>query len=36
VQRLLEQAGASQTPCPDGDDDGESLAYVFSFLKSHL
>jgi hypothetical protein len=36
VRHLLEQAGASKTPCPDGDDDGESLAYVFSFLKSHL
>lgn len=36
VLRLLEQSGASQTPCPDGDDDGESLAFVFNFLKSHL
>lgn len=36
VQRLLDQSYASQTPCPDGDDDGESLAFVFNFLKSHL
>ncbi len=36
VLRLLDQSCASQTPCPDGDDDGESLAFVFNFLKSHL
>ena len=36
VKRLLDQSRASQTPCPDGDDDGESLAFVFNFLKSHL
>lgn len=36
VQRLLEQSCASQTPCPQDDDDGESLAFVFNFLKSHL
>ncbi len=36
VQRFLDQSCASQTPCPDGDDDGESLSYVFNFLKSHL
>lgn len=36
VRRFLDQSCASQTPCPEGDDDGESLSYVFSFLKSHL
>ena len=36
VLHLLDQSCASQTPCPDGDDDGESLAFVFNFLKSHL
>jgi hypothetical protein len=36
VRRLMEHASASRTPCPDGDDDGESLPYVFNFLKSHL
>ncbi len=36
VQQLLDQSCASQTPCPESDDDGESLLYVFNFLKSHL
>ncbi len=36
VQRLLSQSCASQTPCPDDDDDGESLSFVFNFLRSHL
>jgi hypothetical protein len=36
VRRFLEQSCASQTPCPVDDDDGESLLYVFNFLKSHL
>jgi hypothetical protein len=36
VRRLLDQSRASQSPCPEGDDDGESLLYVFNFLKSHL
>ena len=36
VRRFLGQSGPSQTPCPEGDDDGESLSYVFNFLKSHL
>lgn len=36
VLRFLDQSCASQTPCPDNDDDGESLIYVFNFLKSHL
>jgi hypothetical protein len=36
VRCLLAQSCASQTPCPEGDDDGESLSYVFNFLKSHL
>ena len=36
ARRFIEQSSASQTPCPDGDDDGESLSYVFNFLKSHL
>ena len=36
VLRLLDQSCASQTPCPEDDDDGESLAFVFNFLKSHL
>lgn len=36
VRRFLDQSCASQTPCPEGDDDGESLLYVFNFLKSHL
>jgi hypothetical protein len=36
VRQLLDQSCASQTPCPEGDDDGESLLYVFNFLKSHL
>jgi hypothetical protein len=36
VRRFLDQSCASQTPCPEGDDDGESLSYVFNFLKSHL
>lgn len=36
VRRFLVQSSASQTPCPEDDDDGESLLYVFNFLKSHL
>lgn len=36
VRRFLDQSCASQTPCPESDDDGESLSYVFNFLKSHL
>ncbi len=36
VRCFLEQSCASQTPCPEDDDDGESLSYVFNFLKSHL
>ncbi|MFN7966199.1 MAG: hypothetical protein U0V87_10985 [Acidobacteriota bacterium] len=36
VRKLLGEAVASQNPCPVGDDDGESLEYVFGFLKSHL
>ncbi len=36
VRQLLDQSCASQTPCPESDDDGESLLYVFNFLKSHL
>jgi hypothetical protein len=36
VRRFLEQSCASPTPCPEDDDDGESLLYVFNFLKSHL
>lgn len=36
VRRFLDQSCGSQTPCPEGDDDGESLLYVFNFLKSHL
>ncbi|WP_028946470.1 hypothetical protein [Synechocystis sp. PCC 6714] len=36
VRHILDQSCASQTPCPEGDDDGESLSYVFNFLKSHL
>lgn len=36
VRSLLEQSFASQTPCPETDDDGESLLYVFNFLRSHL
>ncbi len=36
VRRLLELSCASQTPCPETDDDGESLLYVFNFLRSHL
>ena len=36
VRRFLDLSCASQTPCPEGDDDGESLSYVFNFLKSHL
>ena len=36
VRCFLDQSCASQTPCPEGDDDGESLSYVFNFLKSHL
>ena len=36
VLHLLEESCASQTPCPERDDDGESLAYVFNFLRSHL
>ena len=35
VRCLLVQSSASQTPCPESDDDGESLLYVFNFLKSH-
>ena len=36
ARRYLDQSCASNSPCPDGDDDGESLPYVFNFLKSHL
>ena len=36
VLRFLVQSSASQTPCPENDDDGESLIFVFNFLKSHL
>lgn len=36
VRRIVDQSHASQMPCPEGDDDGESLLYVFNFLKSHL
>jgi hypothetical protein len=36
VRRLLDESRASRTPCPDGDDDGESLAYLFNLLKAHL
>jgi hypothetical protein len=36
VRGLLGQSCASQTPCPGNDDDGESLLYVFNFLRSHL
>lgn len=36
VRAFVSAAGASRTPCPESDDDGESLEYVFSFLKSHL
>lgn len=34
VHRLLHNATASEDPCPKYDD-GESLEYVFNFLKSH-
>jgi hypothetical protein len=36
VLGFLGSSCASQTPCPAADDDGESLLYVFNFLKSHL
>ena len=36
VSLLLDQSCASQTPCPEDDPDGESLLYVFNFLRSHL
>ena len=34
VQRLIRSATASESPCPETDDDGESLEYVFNFFKS--
>lgn len=36
VRELMSAATASEDPCPPYDDDGESLEYVFCFLKSHL
>ena len=36
VRRLLHDAATGKDPQPPGDDDGESLQYVFGMLKSHL
>jgi hypothetical protein len=36
VRRLLRDAATGKDPQPPGDDDGESLQYVFGMLKSHL
>lgn len=36
VQQLFAASSASTLPCPGTDDDGESLLYVFNFLKSQL
>lgn len=36
VRAILARAAANTNPCPDGDDDGASLEYVFGLLKSHL
>ena len=35
VRSLLTSARCGVDPVPPGDDDGESLEYVFGFLKSH-
>lgn len=35
VRQKLRDATASENPQPSHDDDGESLEYVFNFLKSH-
>ena len=35
VRQMLGDATASEDPRPSNDDDGESLEYVFNFLKSH-
>ena len=35
VRAMLGNATASDDPRPSNDDDGESLEYVFNFLKSH-
>ncbi len=35
VRQMLRAATASENPQPGNDDDGESLEYVFNFLKSH-
>ena len=36
VREKLSTALISDNPCPAHDDDGQSLEYVFGFLKSHL
>lgn len=35
VRALLAAAPCGPDPCPPGDDDGESLQFVFALLKSH-
>lgn len=35
VLAMLASAPCRPQPCPDGDDDGESLEFVFAVLKSH-
>ncbi len=35
ILALLASAPCRPQPCPDGDDDGESLEFVFALLKSH-
>lgn len=35
VLAMLASAPCGPQPCPDGDDDGESLEFVFAVLKSH-
>jgi hypothetical protein len=36
VRSIVSKASAKDDPCPDRDDDGTSLEYVFGLLKSHI